>query len=138
MSDENVEIVRRHLEALRSETPQLALGYMRDDVEFDASTRPDGKVWHGHDGAREALGEWREIWDEYELKFGDVVDASPDKVVALWSESGRARQSGAFLSQDGATVFTLADGVITHVLVSVDPHGVLARLGVATDPRAGG
>jgi ketosteroid isomerase-like protein len=138
MSHENVEIVRRHLDAWRSETPERALGYMREDVEFDASARPDGKVWHGHDGVREAIGEWLEIWDEYELQRGELIDAGEHRVVSLWSESGRARQSGALISEEGATVFTLAGGLISKVLVSVDTEGVLARLGLTAHPRGGG
>ncbi len=112
MSHENVEIVRRHLEALRRRDPRLrSLEFMREDVEFDASTRPDGKVWHGHDGAREALGEWLEIWDEYELRFGDVLDAVSGHgrlaVAARAAAPGRAALSSP---RTGATVFTLADG----------------------------
>ena len=137
MSLQNVEIVRRHLEALDSETPERALDYMSEDVEFDASTRPGGKVWHGREGVREALVEWVEIWDDFRLEFGDLIDAGGDRVVSLWSESGRAKRSGALMSETGATVFTLAGGEIAAVLVSVDREGVLAGLGLA-DSRGGG
>jgi ketosteroid isomerase-like protein len=138
MSLENVEIVRRHLDAWRSEEPDAALEYMREDVEFDASTRPDGKVWHGHDGVREAMREWLDIWDEFRLDFGELIDAGGSRVVSLWHESGRAKRSGATISEDGATVFTLADGRISAVLVSVDREGVLAGLGLAGTPRGSG
>jgi ketosteroid isomerase-like protein len=131
MSLQNVEIVRRHLEAWRSETPERALAFMREDVEFDASTRPDGKVWHGRDGVSEALREWLEIWGEFHLELEELVDAGEDRVVSLWNERGRAKQSGALMSETGATVFTLADGLIAAVLVSVDREGVLAGLGLA-------
>ena len=130
MSQENLEIVRRHLAALMSGTPQLALEHMHDDVEFDASTRPDGKIWHGRDGVREALEEWREIWDEYRLELGELIDADADTIVSLWWETGRARQSGAVMSQEGITVFTLSGGLIASVLVSVDRKGVLPALGL--------
>ncbi len=75
MSLQNVEIVRLHLEAWRSEHPERALGYMREDVEFDASTRPGGKVWHGREGVSEALREWLEIWDEFRMEFEQLIDA---------------------------------------------------------------
>ncbi len=35
------------------------------------------------------------------------------------------------MSEAGVTVFTLADGLIVAVLVSVDREGVLASLGLA-------
>jgi ketosteroid isomerase-like protein len=130
MTLQNLEIVRLHLDAWSSETPERALDYMSGDVEFDASTRPDGKVWHGHDGVREAVREWVEIWDEFHLELGEVIDAGEGRIVSLWHERGRAKRSGALMSEDGATVFRLEDGLIVSVLVSVDPEGVLAGLGL--------
>ncbi len=131
MTLQNVEIVRLHLAALGSETPARALDYMRGDVEFDARTRPGGKVWHGREGVSEALREWMEIWDEFQLEFEELIDAGENRVVSLWHESGRAKRSGALMSEAGATVFTLEDGLIAAVLVSVDREGVLASLGLA-------
>ena len=131
MTLQNVEIVSRHLDALRSETPARALEYMREDVEFDASTRPDGKLWHGRAGVSEAMREWLEIWDEFQLEFEELIDAGEEHVVSLWHERGRAKQSGALMSEAGATVFTLKDGLIAAVLVSVDREGVLASFGLA-------
>ena len=128
MSAENVEIVRRHLDAWSSETPARALGYMSEDVEFDARARPGGKVWHGREGVRAAIGEWVEIWDEFQLEFEELIDAGDDRVVSLWQERGRAKRSGALMSENGATVFTLAGGEIVDVLVSIDREAVLARL----------
>ena len=55
MTLQDIEIVRRHLAAWGSEEPDAALAYMREDVEYDASARPGGKIWHGHDGVREAM-----------------------------------------------------------------------------------
>jgi ketosteroid isomerase-like protein len=135
MSSQNVEIVRRHLEAWRSGDAARALAYMSEDVEFDASTRPGGKIWHGRDGVSESLAEWLEIWDEYVLDTEEPIDAGEGVVLSLWHESGRAKHSGALIAEPGATVFTLRDGSITKVLVSLDRAGVLAGLGL--DPGGG-
>ena len=43
------------------------------DVRFDATVRPDGKVWHGPEGARRAMTEWVQEWDEYELQTERVL-----------------------------------------------------------------
>jgi ketosteroid isomerase-like protein len=131
MTRGNVEIVRLHLDAWRSEEPQRALAYMREDVEFDASTRPGGKVWHGRKGVSESMREWLEIWDEFTVQFEELLDAGDDRVLSLWHESGRAKLSGALMSEAGATVFTLADGLIAKVLVSLDREAMLASLGLA-------
>ncbi len=131
MTRGNLEIVRLHLDAWRSETPERALEYLREDVEFDARTRPGGKVWHGREGVSEAIAEWVEIWAEFRLELEELIDAGENRVVSLWHESGRARRSGALMSEAGATVFTLDGGLIAAVLVSVDREGVLASLGLA-------
>jgi ketosteroid isomerase-like protein len=131
MTLNNVEIVRLHLEAWRTGRPERALEYMREDVEFDARTRPGGKVWHGREGVSEAMAEWVEIWEEFLLEFEELIDAGEGRVLSLWHESGRAKRSGALMSEAGATVFTLDGGVIAKVLVSVDRAGVLASLGLA-------
>lgn len=131
MTFQNVEIVRLHLAAWGSENPEAALEYMREDVEFDASTRPDGKVWHGREGVSEAMSEWLEIWGDFRMEFEQLIDAGENRVVSFWHESGRAKRSGALMSEAGITVFTLADGEIAAVLVSVDREGVLASLGLA-------
>ena len=138
MSQQNVQIVRRHLDAWGSGTPELALDYMAPDVQFDASTRPGGKVWHGREGVRQAIGEWLEIWEDYRMQREGLIDAGGETVVSLWSESGRAKRSGAPISERGATVFTLSGGLISAVLVSVDREGVLAGLGLAAEPRESG
>jgi ketosteroid isomerase-like protein len=138
MSQQNVDLVRRHLDAWEGGDPDSALRFMSEDVEFDARTRPGGRVWHGREGVREAIGEWLEIWDEYRMERGRVIDAGGDRVVSLWRESGRARRSGAPIAQEGATVFTIADGQIRSVLVSVEVEGVLAGLGLAADSGASG
>ncbi len=133
MSQQNVDLVTSHLEAWEAGSPERALGFMSEEVEFDARTRPGGKVWHGREGVREAIGEWLEIWDEYRMERGPVIDAGGERVVSLWRESGRARRSGAPISEEGATVFTITGGQISSVFVSVDREGVLAGLGLASD-----
>ena len=138
MSQQNVDLVTSHLDAWEGGNSERALGFMSEDVEFDARTRPGGKVWHGRDGVREAIVEWLEIWDEYQMERGRVIDAGGERVVSLWRESGRARRSGAPISEEGATVFTIAGGRISSVLVSVDREGVLAGLGLASDPPGSG
>jgi ketosteroid isomerase-like protein len=132
MSLQNVEIVRLLLDAWRGGTPALALGYMREDVEIDTSTRPDGKVWSGREGVSAAMADWFDVWDEHRLRFGELVEAADGRVALLWSESGRAKRSRAPLSQDGVTVFTVVDGLVSAILVSVDTDRVLATLGLAT------
>src|SRR6202011_2434301 len=115
MSQQNVEVVRRLVAAFQRAEPDQALGYLDPNVEFDARTRPDGKVWHGPEGVRRALADWMDEWDAYEMEVERYVDAGADKVLLLWRERGRGRASGMPLEQEGAVVVTLRDGRVSHM-----------------------
>src|SRR5919198_1462300 len=97
----NVEVVRRLLEAVQAGAPQLALELLHPDVRFDATVRPDGRVWHGPEGARRAMSEWVEEWDEYEMQLERFMEAGKGRVAVLWHERGRARGSGMPIAQSG-------------------------------------
>jgi|SRR5581483_3184920 len=132
MSAQNIEIVRLLLDAWAGEAPRGALAYMHEDVTFDTSTRPDGKIWRGPRAVGEAMIEWSEIWDEHEVRYGELLEAADGRVALLWSESGRAKHSGVEMSQDGVSVFTLSGGLVSAMVVSVDRDGTLAMLGLAS------
>ena len=57
-------------------TPERALEYMREDVEFDASTQ--ARTARSGTAARASAkrsSEWLEIWDEFRLEFEQLIDA---------------------------------------------------------------
>jgi hypothetical protein len=58
MSRENVELVRRSFEEYFGPDPAAALDFFDPGVEFDATDRPDGRIWHGREGVRQAMTEW--------------------------------------------------------------------------------
>jgi ketosteroid isomerase-like protein len=131
MSQQNVEVARRLMAALQSGEHEQALGYLDPSVEFDARTRPDGKVWHGPEGVRSAMADWMDEWDAYEAEAERYVDAGADKVLLLWRERGRGRASGMPLEQEGATVMTLRDGRVSHMRPFVDRAEALKDAGLA-------
>ena len=52
MSQENVEVVRRNVEAFLSGDYETSLSHLDPEVEFDATLRPEGRVYRGHDRGR--------------------------------------------------------------------------------------
>jgi ketosteroid isomerase-like protein len=128
---EDVEVVRRLLQAIQAGSVDSAQALLRADVRFDATVRPDGKVWHGPDGALRAMTEWVEEWDEYELQTERVLQASAGRVAVLFHERGRARASGLPIAQAGVTVFTLRGGLIAEIRPRVDRERALTELGLS-------
>jgi ketosteroid isomerase-like protein len=103
------------MEAYLGPEPERALDFFAADVQFEASERPDGKVWHGLDGVRRAMIEWTGAWDEWEVDIDGYLEAGTDKVLVLWRERGRGKGSGVPMEQSGANLVTVRDHQITHV-----------------------
>src|SRR5436190_11317858 len=126
-----VEVVRHLHEAVQAGAPESALELLHPEVRFDATVRPDGRLWHGREGARQAMSEWTQEWDEYELQLERYLQADDGRVAVLWNERGRARGSGVPIAQAGVTVFELCDGLVAEIRPSLDRERTLTELGLA-------
>ena len=113
MSQENVEIVGHHLEAFLSGDNETALSYNDPEVEFDATTRPEGQVYRGHEGVAEAMRVWVGAWEDWKFEVQEIIDAG-DRVLLIARESGRGKGSGIEIDQPNFIVFTLRDGKIVR------------------------
>jgi hypothetical protein len=60
MSEENVEIVRRHIDAYESGDYEASLAAYHPELVCDASARPEGRVYRGREGVAEAIRVWAE------------------------------------------------------------------------------
>jgi ketosteroid isomerase-like protein len=115
MSEANVEIVRRQVEAYVSGDFETALAAFDREVEFDVSIRPEGQVYRGPDGVVEAMRSWSGTWDDFRLEVEEIIDAG-DRVVLVDRQSGRGKGSGAPLDQQTFSVFTIREGKIVRVV----------------------
>jgi ketosteroid isomerase-like protein len=59
---------------------------------------PDDPVYHGKEGLRKAVRQWREGFDEYHWKEERLIDA-PDCVVGLYHHRGRIKHTGTWVDQ---------------------------------------
>ncbi|MCD6016491.1 MAG: hypothetical protein K0R88_2575 [Solirubrobacterales bacterium] len=59
---------------------------------------PDDPVYHGKDGLRKAVRQWREGFDEYHWTEERLIDA-PDCVVGLYHHRGRIKGSATWVDQ---------------------------------------
>ena len=113
MSEENVEIVRRSLDALNRGDIDAWLEDIAADAEVhDLPTMPDTPVRRGHDDLRKWTEMMRDVWTEesyYEaLEFTDAGDYVLVPVRAhAWG-----RGSGAPIEVDFFTVVEVRDGKI--------------------------
>ena len=119
MSRENVEIVRKLIEANRSDDlesriePMLAL--WDPSCEYTSVTAAvEPHTYHGHDGLRRYLGDQAERWAKWRSEVEDVFEVGPDTVVATFRFSAVGKDSGAPIEARLAVVFVLSDGKLVR------------------------
>jgi ketosteroid isomerase-like protein len=131
MSRENVEVVRQLMETLAGEDPESALELLDPEVEFDQTARPDGEVWHGHEGVRRAMTQWISAFDDWSIEVDRYVDVGADRALVLWRERGRSRDTGLQLAQRGGTVYTVAGGRIVKMVAYLGHEEALEAVGLS-------
>jgi ketosteroid isomerase-like protein len=113
MSQENVEIVRCCCDAFDAGDYETALELLAPDVEYDLSHFPDGGVYRGHEGVREAFRIWMGTWEDYRQEREPPIDAG-DEVIVPTREYGRGKGSGLALERLTFGVWTLRNGTVVR------------------------
>jgi ketosteroid isomerase-like protein len=114
MSQQNVEIVTRCCEAFDRGDYETALNALAPDVEYDLSHFPDGRVYRGHEGVREAFRIWMGTWEDYRQERRGLIDAG-EEVVVPTLEHGRGKGSGVELDRQTVGVWTMRDGKAVRI-----------------------
>ena len=125
---ENVEVVRGLLDRWRK--GELALDSFADDVVWDSTSFPDGRIVQGHEEMKEFMRRWLGTWQQYELHVEEILDAG-QKVLALTHESGRGRGSSAAVELRGALVFSVAGGKVVGFKGFLDRDEALDYVGLS-------
>jgi uncharacterized protein len=118
MSQENVEVVRRALEAWGRGDTKAAADLLDPEVEWSMPPNiPEAGTYRGRDEVVRRVEEFLEAWDDLAVTVEELVDAGGDRVVALVRYSGRGRESGIEISgvATDAQVWTVRDGKALRV-----------------------
>jgi ketosteroid isomerase-like protein len=115
MSRQNVEIVRGCIESFQRGDYATAMEALDPEIEYELTHFPDGKIYHGHDGVREAFRIWIGTWEDYRQELDELIDAGDDEVIALVREFGRGIGSGIELERPTAGVWTLRNGKAVRI-----------------------
>jgi uncharacterized protein len=111
MSQENVDLIRRGLEAFNSEDMERILAFVDPDFETvvsgELSAEPD--TYRGHDGIRRYFKSFRDAMDEIRFEPERFWDAGEAVVVAL-RLTARGRQTAIRVEQSIAQVWSIRDG----------------------------
>jgi ketosteroid isomerase-like protein len=116
MSQENVEIVRRGLEAYEHGD----IGRMLADVDPELIThrappQPDAGTWHGPEGFLEAFANWIEGFDEFTVTAGQILDANDTQVVVQLHQRAVGSRSRVPIEADFWLVYTFGDDKVARL-----------------------
>lgn len=110
--EDNVEVVRRGLEAFNRGDIDAILALLDADVEVysDPDTGNTG-TYHGHRGFIDWTRLWLDAWEEFRIEVREVEAIDDEHLIAITDQTGRGRGSGIEVEQKGvAYAFTVRGG----------------------------
>ena len=131
MSEENVKVVRRVLEAWNGGNVEAMLARLASDFEFvTAGVVPDLRpVYRGHQGWRDFWGAYRRTFESLQIELNDLRDID-DLVVARITQRARARQ-GLEVERRFGNVWTIRDGFVTRLVAYGEWNQALEAAGLS-------
>jgi ketosteroid isomerase-like protein len=126
MSETNVAVVRRMLEAFIRNDLETTLACLDPDIEWDGTNLPDGKIARGLDAVLDHAARWADMWEGWEVELEDVIDAGGDKVIAFIRERGRSK-AGLDMDEQHSELYIVRAGRIIYRKGFSDPHEALVE-----------
>jgi ketosteroid isomerase-like protein len=127
MSQENVEIAKRAIDAYNRRDAESIAAYVTADFEW-LPVLPgtvEGDAYRGRDGIELYLGEIGDTWERL-CVLGDEFRDLGDRVLVLGRVEGRGRGSGVEVDAPLATIFDFRDGKMSRSAAYLD-HGEALR-----------
>jgi ketosteroid isomerase-like protein len=130
MSQENLEYVRRTLEAYGRGDFDAALANAPDDAEWViAAENPNARTLRGPGEIRAYMRDWQETLGAMRYDIVELIDAG-DAIVCLGKVSGRAGDDGPEVTVALATVTWFRDGVPVKTHEFLDAGDALEAVGL--------
>jgi len=137
MSEENVEIVRRVMEAFNQGGPAAAInsGLLSPEIVFDASRAeiPGVGTLRGQDEVRTFFEQdWFGAFpfEEWEIHIEEPIERG-DHVIFKSRQQGRGASSGAASALELGNIFTIHNGEIVRMEIFRDPDEALEAGGLS-------
>ena len=136
MSQENVEVVRRFIEALpraqASDDWQPVLAEVDPAVAIeDLDISLDAERFRGHAGVSKWIGVWMESWESWSLEDVQVRAVGEDRAIGVFLVRAKGKGSGIELSRRDALVCTLRAGKIEKGTYYNDQQQALEAVGLS-------
>jgi ketosteroid isomerase-like protein len=133
MSEENVEVVRKHIEAFRQGDAPGALSHLDPYVVWDASRIGllDVTVAYGHEDFSQTIRHYIGAFEDYDYESKRLTDLGSGAVLALLTTKGRGKSSCVPVRQSFAALYTVIDGKIARITFFPSEERALEAAGLS-------
>jgi ketosteroid isomerase-like protein len=108
----NLEIARLAMERWNAGDLDGVLELYAEDASMHPSPEwPEQASWHGRDGVRENMEQWRSVWESSEMEI-ESLESYGERVVATGAWNTRGRASGVDGRWPFTILLTMRDGKI--------------------------
>jgi ketosteroid isomerase-like protein len=140
MSGSKLDIVRDLLVEWNRGDTEAVIHRATEDFEWHPVlvASVEGRVYRGHDGFREFLGEWQSTWETWNLEAEEMREFG-DQVLVLTRVLAKGRGSGVELDQQLAHLFEFREGMVCRAETFMERDKALeVAESRATDSKVGG
>src|SRR6266542_5171794 len=130
MSAENVELVRRFVDAFNKRDVESMADHYDPDVELhEWPTAPGARAYQGVEGVRSALDNWFEVWEWMRVEIVDLLDAG-DRVLVTLDQRAKGKGSEAEVEIRSYNVYTFRDGKVIRMELFTEREPALEAVGL--------
>ena len=132
MPQENVEAVKRVVEAFNTRGLDAALAYIHPELAWHAPPEwLERQVYTGREGLRQLAESWGQNFDEYRLDLERVVDLGGNRALALLVQRGRIKGGGNPMELAIGWIVEVSDGQLARVDVHFSWEAALEAAGLS-------
>ena len=135
MSQENLEIVRRHINAWSTEEAAVALSFLDPHIVMDISRTGGAGVaegpFYGPDAISNHFRRYAGTFEEYRWEIERLTDLGAGAVLVIVTESGRGKGSGVPAARPLAVLYTLVERKIVRITFFRDEQEALEAAGLS-------
>jgi ketosteroid isomerase-like protein len=129
MSQEDVEVVRRSLDAWNEGDVDAIRRLYTDDVVVQTGVTEFGRTFEGDDPIGRWVTEIRETWAEVHWEIERIFEAD-DVVVSFYRAIGVGRESGVEVMRELTGVYRIRGGRIASERIYLDREEALEAVGL--------
>ena len=132
MSQENVEVVRRMLQAFADGGLDAMAEFWDPDIDWRAAEGAIDDVgeMHAPVAVRRYIQDWIDTFDDFSVVVEELRDVGDDRVLSIQRLKGQAKLSGAETDLRYALVSTVRDGKVVRAREYLNAEDALEAVGL--------